>query len=54
MADKNPAIKSMFEILKAEYGIKSEAELDRAIRKLSVIDTSPFCGELIKRKTVYR
>ena len=50
MPDKNPSIEYMLKLLKAEFGIKSEAELDKAIRKLSVIDLSPFCGEIINQK----
>lgn len=31
-------------ILRDEYGINSEAELDRKIQEMGGIDISPFCG----------
>lgn len=33
-------------ILREEYGIKTQQELDRAIKKLKPIDVFPFCGEV--------
>lgn len=50
MANKESSIEYMLNILKTEFGIKNEAELDKAIRKLSVVDLSPFCGEIINQK----
>lgn len=33
-------------ILEEEYGIKSMADLNKAIAELGRIDISPFCGEI--------
>lgn len=33
-------------ILEEEYGIKSMADLNKAIADLGCIDISPFCGEI--------
>ena len=52
MTDKNSAVEYMLRILKTEFGITNEAELDKAIRKQSVIDLSPFCGEIINKGAV--
>lgn len=33
-------------ILKSEYGIETQEQLQEAIRKLGFIDISPFCAEI--------
>lgn len=39
-------------ILKEEFGISSERELDEAIRKQGFINLAPFCGpERVKEET---
>lgn len=50
MAENRSSIERMLGILGSEFGIRTEAELDKAIRKQSVIDLSPFCGEIINHK----
>ena len=50
MTENRSSIERMIVILRTEFGIRNEAELDKAIRKQSVIDLSPFCGEIINRK----
>lgn len=42
MIDKERA-KAILEILKKEYGITTEEELDEAIRKQKPVDITPFC-----------
>ena len=50
MMDRKESVEKMREILRIEYGIRTESELDAAISRLSVIDISPFCGEINKRR----
>jgi len=52
MAEKERSLDSMLKILKEEYGIKTAEQLDKAIGKLSVIDLTPFCGEIKKVKEI--
>ena len=39
----------ILEILKKEYGITSEKDLDKKIKKLGYIDISVFCNKLPKK-----
>lgn len=39
-------------ILRDEYGISSEKELNEAIARLGKIDISPFCVEVRKKKEI--
>lgn len=46
MSGDDQTVTRLLEILKSEFGIKTEAELDKAIKRLPAIDLSPFCGKI--------
>ncbi len=52
MATVNKPSKIM-QILIEEYGISTQEELNKAFAKLEVIDISPFCCEIKKRRQSY-
>ncbi len=54
MKDKDSIVESMLKILKEEFGIRNEAELDKAIRKQTVLDLTPFCGSIKNQKELAR
>lgn len=39
-------LNELLAILEEEYGIRSMADLNKAIAKLDRIDISPFCGKI--------
>lgn len=39
-------LNELLEILEEEYGIRSMADLNKAMANLGCIDISPFCGEI--------
>ncbi len=41
----------LMEILKKEYGIDSRRDLALAMKRLGVLDISPFCYEIKKEET---
>ncbi len=43
--------KEILQILRDEYGIKTAEDLDKAIEKLSLVDLTPFCGNIKKTKS---
>lgn len=48
MAEKERNLEAILKILKEEYRIQTVEQLDKAIKNLSVIDLTPFCGEIKK------
>lgn len=54
MTDKSSTVESMLRILKEEFNITNEAELDTAIKTLSVIDISLFCADFLDKRRSYK
>ena len=52
MAEKEKTLETVLKILKEEYGIQTIQQLDKAIGKLTVIDLTPFCGEIKQVKEI--